>query len=77
MLDEAARILPDEEWWVRSDGCDVIPGLTDSMRLEWGGDVDFGDGHVQKQHKEYLDLISLVGGLVRDVSDPEGRSLSF
>ena len=50
MLDEAVKVLPNEEWWIKSDGCDVIPGLTESVRLEWSGDVDLGDGSLQKQH---------------------------
>ncbi len=68
-------MLPDDEWWIKSDGCDVISGITESMRLEWGGDVDLGDGKLQAQRKEYLDQISLVKGLVRDTTVPHKRSL--
>lgn len=44
LLDDAAETLPDESWWIKSDGCDVVAGLTESMRGEWSGDVDLGDG---------------------------------
>lgn len=45
------------------------------MRLEWGGDVDFDDGQLQKQHEEYFGQISLINHFVRDASNTEGRSL--
>lgn len=42
VLDEAVRALPNATWWVKSDGSDVIHGLTESVKKEWSGDVDMG-----------------------------------
>ena len=45
------------------------------MRLEWGGVIDLGDGQLQEHHREYLDQVTLIKGLVRDASAPCERSL--
>ena len=63
------HVLPDVEWWIKSDGCDVVCGLTESMKFEWSGDVDLGDGSVQKQHADYLARIKRVNGLSLDNQD--------
>ena len=60
------HVLPDVEWWIKSDGCDVVCCLTESTRFEWSGDVDLGDGSVQKQHVDYLARIERVNGLSLD-----------
>ncbi len=62
-MDEAVEMLPNVEWWIKSDGCDVVSGLTESVNHQWSGDVDLGDGSVQKQHTEYLKRLELVNGL--------------
>ena len=74
-MDEAARIMPDEEWWIKSDGCDVVKGLTESMRLEWGGDVDLGDDTLQRHHEDYLSQLTLVKGITRNANVPNECSL--
>ena len=74
-MDEAARILPDEEWWIKSDGCDVVQGLTESMKLEWGGDVDLGDDTLQRQYEDYLSQLTLVKGITRNATVPHECSL--
>ena len=56
-------MLPNVEWWIKSDGCDVVSGLTESVNHQWSGDVDLGDGCVQKQHTDYLKRIEHVNGL--------------
>ena len=56
-------MLPNVEWWIKSDGCDVVSGLTESVNHQWSGDVDLRDGRVQKQHADYLKRIELVNGL--------------
>lgn len=51
-------------WWIKGDGCDVVKGLGESVRLEWSGDVDLNDGKVlalYKQYRECLDFISKIG----------------
>ena len=55
--------LPDSRWWMKSDGCDVVSGLMESMRNEWNGDVDLGDGAVQKQHATYCERLQDIEDL--------------
>ena len=50
-LGEAGRLLPDAEWWVKADGVDVVPGITESVRKEWSGDVDLNDGSIEQTHE--------------------------
>ncbi len=69
--------MPDDEWWIKSDGVDVVSGLTESMRLEWGGDVDLGDGKLLSQHEKYLSRVHMVKGMVRNLNDSDQRSLSI
>ena len=37
------KIMPNDKWWIKSESVDVVAGLTESMRSEWGGDIDLGD----------------------------------
>ena len=32
----------------------VLPGLGESVRKEWSGDVDLGDGRVRCMHDAYM-----------------------
>ena len=71
VLDEAIKALPDTDWWIKSDGCDIVAGLTESTRSEWTGDVDMGDGKLQKQYHDYVKRIELVKGINRQFSDTQ------
>ena len=51
-------------WWIKSDGCDLVSGLMESVAHEWNGDVDMGDGAVQQQHAEYIQRLKNVDKLV-------------
>ena len=53
VIEEALRLLPSANWWIKADGVDVISSLEESMRLEWNGDVDLGDGHTQALYEKY------------------------
>lgn len=53
----------------------MVAGLTESMRSEWGGDIDLGDGKLQKQYEKYLCRIKLVKGIVRNLGNSHQRSL--
>ena len=53
-LDEGVRLLPDAVWWLKADGVDVLPGLGESVRKQWSGDVDLNDGQVKHMHDAYL-----------------------
>lgn len=76
-MDEAVKLLPEVEWWIKSDGCDVVSGLTESMKLEWNGDVDLGDGSVQKQHDDYVKHINLVNCIDRQLCDMKKREATI
>ncbi len=52
----------------------MVSGLMESVRGEWGGDVDLGDGQLQKQFEEYSDRISTVKGICRQLGNPVERS---
>jgi len=60
VLDEAMRHDPDAWWWVKADGCDVLPGLAESTRGVWSGDVDLNDGDLQKQYLEYQHRLNAI-----------------
>jgi hypothetical protein len=38
-------------------------GLRKSMKSEWSGDVEFGDGEVQARHAEYVKRLAFVQNL--------------
>ena len=59
-LDEGARLLPNAVWWLKADGVDVLPGLGESVRREWSGDVDLGDGQVKQLHDTYLNRLKFI-----------------
>ena len=48
------RLLPDADWWIKADGVDVVPGISESVRKEWSGDVDLADGAINQTHDAYL-----------------------
>ncbi len=72
-MDEAAKLGKDTEWWIKSDGCDVVRGLTESVISKWSGDVDLGNGALQKQYDTYLKRIDVVKGLTRQLTDPNEK----
>ena len=53
-LDEGAHLFHGAVWWVKADGVDVLHGLGESVRKQWSGDVDLGDGQVKRMHEAYL-----------------------
>ena len=60
ILDEAVRLLPDAVWWIKADGVDVVSGISESVRLEWSGDVDLNDGEVQRVRAAYLNRLKFI-----------------
>lgn len=48
---------------MKADGCDLIPGLSESTRGIWSGDVDLSDGDLEKQHQLYASRILSVENL--------------
>ena len=62
------------QWWIKSDGTDIVCGITKLMRGDWAGDVDLGDGSVTKQHESYQKRIGLINRLKRKLTIAEERS---
>ena len=60
---KASEYNPGVRWWIKADGCDVIPGLHESVRLEWSGDVDLNDGTLQKTYKKYRDRLKDISSI--------------
>jgi hypothetical protein len=51
---------PNGKWWLKADGTDIQEGLKESMRNEWSGDVDLGDGTLGIKYSKYLEYLKLV-----------------
>ena len=51
---------PSGRWWLKADGTDIQEGLRESMRNEWSGDVDLGDGKLGIKYSKYLEYLKLV-----------------
>lgn len=61
VLDEAKRhSKQDTWWWIKADGCDILPGVAESMRGVWSGDVDLNDGHLEEQKASYKNCLSEI-----------------
>lgn len=77
VLDEAARSCPNSWWWLKADGCDLVKGLKESVKLQWSGDVDLNDGDLQKQYSEYKNRLQSVerAGLVQDNACADFKSI--
>lgn len=47
-------------WWIKADGCDILPGVAESMRGVWSGDVDLNGGHLKEQKASYNNHLSEI-----------------
>ena len=65
--------LPHTQWWIKSDGCDVVPGLMESTQGVWNGDVDLGDGSLESLYSAYCDRLSVIDGICCDLSHENSR----
>jgi hypothetical protein len=54
---------PNGRWWLKADGTDIQEGLRESMRNEWSGDVDLGDGKLGIKYSKYLEYLKLVSNI--------------
>ena len=64
LLDSASKANPHAIWWIKGDGCDVVPGICESVTLKWSGDIDLNTGELQASYKEYrarLRFIAEIG----------------
>ena len=66
MLDSTASVGgPNTWWWLMGDGCDLVSGLKESVKLEWSGDVDVNTGELQQSYRDYTDLLSFASSVGR------------
>ena len=47
-------------WWMKGNGCDIVPGLCESVQHKWSGDVDLIDGKLQAAYQIYLSGLQFV-----------------
>lgn len=62
-LKSAKRRNPNGRWWIKADARDMRTGVMESMRHEWSGDVDLGDGQLNTLHQRYMALLDFVKGI--------------
>lgn len=63
MLDEAAKTHPNSWWWLKGDGTDLVAGLSESVKMQWSGDVDLDDNKLQESYEEYMEELDFIHGL--------------
>ena len=78
-LDKASAIHPNTRWWVKADGCDLVSGLEESVKLEWNGDADYRTSAVQELYNTYRSRLDSVNSLVSDIPivEPDRRQTLF
>ncbi|XP_035665314.1 uncharacterized protein LOC118408603 [Branchiostoma floridae] len=59
-LEAMAKTKPGARVWFKADACDLKVAIQTSMKGKWSGDVDFGDGSVQKMYGECQRRLALV-----------------
>ena len=74
-MDEAARINPDAWWWLKADGCEIVKGLKESVKLQWSGDVDLADGSLQKKYDDYMKCLRMAEVVGKNIRNA-GKELS-
>ena len=47
-------------WWIKADAFDLRIGLRESLKNEWSGDTDRGDGKLQELKKNYDQRLSVA-----------------
>lgn len=63
MLDEATQVHPHSWWWIKGDACDITKGLGKSATHHWSGDIDLGDGELEKQYSSYQQRVDFTKGI--------------
>ena len=76
-LKDAHKLHPTANWWIKGDGCDVVSGLEESVRLEWHGDIDFGTGELQAMYKTYRKRLKCIDTLKCNLRESRVKILQF
>ena len=63
MLDEAAKTHPNSWWWLKGDGTDLVAGLSESVKMQWSGDVHLDDNKLQESYEKYMKELDFIDGL--------------
>ena len=63
MLDSAVKTNPNTTWWIKGDGCDVVPGICESVQMVWSGDVYLNDGELQEAYQLYRKKLKFISGI--------------
>lgn len=66
-LDKACTLHPQAKWWIKGDGCDLVSSFEKSLRQEWNGDVDLGNGELQQLYRTYQDRLKMIENLTMNV----------
>ncbi len=56
-LDHAVEVHPEAKWWIKADGCDIVSGLEESVRLEWNGDAVQELYHMYRTRRSAIDML--------------------
>ena len=76
MLETAHKQSPNKSWWIKADALDFgKAGIRTSMKNEWSGDVDMGDGKLDKEHTKYVNRLQEIDGLTCSDLEDEKKKL--
>ena len=73
LLDTAKNTNPEAYWWIKGDGCDLVPGLGESVAGEWSGDVDLNTGDLQRSYEQYKSKLAIISGV--GLGSRQGRAI--
>jgi hypothetical protein len=62
-LDAAARLHPNSWWWIKSDGCDIVSGLGESVHGEWSDEVNVDQKALDAAYQKYKEMLEWVAQL--------------
>ena len=60
LLDSASKANPHAIWWIKGDGCDVVPSICESVNLKWSGDIDLNTGELQASYQAYRGRLRFI-----------------
>ena len=52
-----------KRWWIKADACDLRKGLRESVKGNWAGDEDLGNGVLEDLKKDYDQRRAFVRGI--------------
>ena len=63
VLDSTTKKNPNATWWIKGDGCDIVPGIYESVNIVLSGDVNLNDGELQKAYQQYRKQLEFISGI--------------